>query len=123
MKHVLVLALAVAMTGCAARPLHPGAANSFDSGAYDSLIVAHSVIETTKTDLANNAFPAAIASNVKIALNGLIRAYDVADTAYVAYHSAALAGTATPAQSTAVSNGLSDVNTSTAALTAAKAGK
>lgn len=111
------------LAGCAARPLHPGAANSFDSNAYDSLIVCHSVIETTKTDLANNAFPASIAGNIKTALNGLIRAYDVADTAYVAYHSAALAGTATPAQSTAVSNGLSDVNTKTAALTAAKAGK
>jgi hypothetical protein len=120
---VLLAFLAMHSGGCAARPLHPGAANSFDSNVYDALLIAHSVIETTKTDLVNNAFPASIVGNVKAALNGLIRAYDSADLAYQAYHPAALAGTATPAQSTAVTNALNDVSSSTAALTAAKAGK
>ena len=109
--------------GCAARVVHPGAANTFDSSAYDSVLIAHSVIETTKTDLANNAFPASIAGNVKTALNDLIKAYDTADSAYIAYHNAALAGTATAAQSTALTNALTDVNTKTSALTSAKAAK
>lgn len=115
--------LAVIFTACAARPIHPGAANAFDSGAYDSVLVTHTVIETTKTDLANNAFPANIAPAVKTALNALITSYDAADAAYIAYHNAALAGTATAAQSTAVSNALNDVTAKTTALTNAKASK
>lgn len=121
MKNILAIAfLAVTLSGCAARPIHPGAANSFDSASYDALIVAHSVIETTKTDLANNAFTASIAPNVKSALNGLIQAYNVADTAYQAYHNAALAGNATPAQQSAVTDGLNQVNSATNLLTLSK---
>ena len=119
----LAVGLAVFLAGCAAHVIHPGSANKFDSDSYDAVLIAHSVIETTKTDLANNAFPASIAGNVKTALNDLIKAYDVADTAYIAYHNAALAGTATAAQSTAVTNSLTTVNTSTSALTAAKVSK
>jgi hypothetical protein len=115
--------LALVLAGCAAHVVHPGSANKFDSDAYDAVLVAHSVIETTKTDLANNAFPASIAGNVKTALNDLITGYNVADTAYKTYHSAALAGTATTAQSDAVTAALNDVNAKTAALTAAKASK
>src|ERR1700693_800702 len=122
-KLIPSLILAVALTGCGARPIHPGAANKFDSDSYDAVVVAHSVIETTKTDLANNAFPASIAGNVKTALNDLVKGYNTADSAYQAYHSAALAGTATVAQSNAVTAALNDVNTKTAALTAAKAAK
>jgi len=116
---VVVLLLA----GCAARVVHPGAANKFDSDAYDAVLVAHSVIETTKTDLANNAFPATIADKVKTALNDLIKGYNIADTSYQTYHAAALAGKATPAQSSAVSSALGDLQAKSAALTAAKVAK
>jgi hypothetical protein len=109
--------------GCAAHAVHPGAANKFDSDSYDAVLVTHNLIETTKTDLANNAFPASIAGNVKTALNDLIKSYDIADTAYTTYHTAALAGNATAAQQTALTNALTTVSTSTAALTAAKAAK
>jgi hypothetical protein len=120
---LLIGSLVLVLAGCAAQKIHPGSPNAFDSGAYDSLIVAHSVIETTKTDLANNAFPASIAPQVKTALNNLVTAYNAADTSYQTYHTAALAGTATTAQQTAVSNALNSVNSATAALTAAKAAK
>lgn len=118
-----VLAFVLAIAGCAAQQIHPGAANSFDSSTYDALIVTHSVIETTKVDLASNAFTPTLAPKIKTALNDLIKAYDVADTVYQAYHTAAMAGTATPAQATAVSNAVQSVNNSTSALSAAKAGK
>jgi uncharacterized protein YceK len=124
MKLIPVLLVIVAMlSGCAAHVIHPGAANKFDSDAYDAILVAHSVIETTKTDLANNAFPASIAGNVKAALNDLIKGYNLADEAYQPYHNSALAGTATTAQSDAVTAALASLNTKTAALTAAKASK
>jgi hypothetical protein len=122
MKRLSLIAVLI-LAGCAARPIHPGAANKFDSDSYDAVLVAHSVIDTTKTDLANGAFPVSIAPTVKTALNALIASYDLADSAYLAYHSAALAGTATTAQSTAVTNALNDVNAKTSALTSAKAAK
>lgn len=123
MRRIASLVLALALTGCAAHVTHPGAANKFDSDSYDAVLVTHNVIETTKTDLANNAFPASIAGNVKTALNDLIKSYDIADTAYQTYHSAALAGTATASQQTTLQNALNDISTKTTALTAAKAGK
>jgi hypothetical protein len=122
MKRAIPI-LALLLAGCAAHQIHPGAANTFDSNSYDAVLVTHNLIETTKTDLANNAFPASIAGNVKTALNDLIKAYDIADTSYVTYHQAALAGNATAAQQTTLTNALSALSTQTAALTAAKAAK
>lgn len=120
----LILVLALAFSGCAARPVHPGSANSFDSGAYDSLIVAHNIIETTKQQLSTSAgFPSNIAPAVRNALSYLIDSYNVADKAYIAYHEAALNGVATQTQADLVSASLADVNTKTTALTAAKNGK
>ena len=117
---VLLIALTVGCHSVAA-PV-PGSANAFDSTSYLTLVTTDSVIESTKTDLANNSFPMAIAGNVKTALNALINAYDLAQQAYLAYHTAALAGTSTPTQQTAVTNALTSVQTATTALTAAKGG-
>jgi hypothetical protein len=122
MKRIGLIAVLL-LAGCAARVVHPGAANKFDSDAYDAVLVAHSVIETTKTDLANNAFPASIAGNVKTALNDLIKGYNIADTTYQTFHQAAVAGKATAAQQTGLTNALNDLSAQTAALTAAKVGK
>lgn len=122
-RSIAVALLGLMLVGCAAHVVHPGAANKFDSDSYDVVLVTHSVIETTKTDLANNAFPASIAGNIKAALNALIQGYNIADTSYQTYHKAALSGQATQAQSDAVTSSLADLKTQTAALTAAKAGK
>lgn len=124
MKRLIpVILLAAALAACAARPIHPGAANSFDSTTYDTLITAKSVIDSTKVDLANNAFPVNVAPTVKTAVNGLITAYDALDTSYTIYHKAALTGSATQAQTDDVNAKLSQVNTATQSLTSAKAGK
>ena len=114
------LLLCFLLTGCAAYKIHPGAVNGFDSGAYDSLIVAHATIESTKADLAGNAFPASVTPAVKKAVNDLIAAYNIADTAYLDYHAAAAAGTVTQAQIDAVSNGLTNVSTALTNLSSAK---
>lgn len=126
MKRLLALPFLLCLTlgSCktAAYVNHPGSYNTFDSQSYDTLIVTHSVIESTKADLAANKFPAQIAGAVKTALNNLITAYDVADSSYLVYHAAAAAGTATAAQQTTVATNLSNVNASTMNLTTAKAG-
>lgn len=123
MKRALTLVLCLTLAGCAARPIHPGAANRFDSTTYDTLVTSKSVIDTTKTDLANNAFPAAVAANVKTAVNGLVVAYNTLDTAYQAYHKAALSGSATQAQTDAVNSASASVVSATQALTNAKGAK
>lgn len=124
MKRLAVFALSLALlAGCAARVTHPGAVNQFDSNAYDVVLITHGVIEDTKTDLAANAFPASIAGNVKTALNDLIKAYNVADTSYKAYHNAAVAGNPTAAQIADVQGALQDITTKTTALAAAKGSK
>lgn len=121
MKKILAATVvAIMLTGCAARPIHPGAANNFDSTSYDTLTVTHNVIENTKTDLAAGAFSADIVPNIKAALNDLVTAYNVADSAYLAYHAAAVAGTATVEQANAVTAGLAQVNSATTTLVTIK---
>jgi hypothetical protein len=123
-RKLAVLLVAVMFYGCAARPIHPGAANTFDSGAYDSLLVAHSIIESTKTQLStSDGFPANIAPMVRTTLSYLIDSYNVAQKAYMVYHGAAMQGQATTAMSDNLSATLADVNAKTVALTAAKNGK
>ncbi len=121
---VTIAIMLVSLAGCGPKHVnHPGAANTFDSDSYDALLVTDQVIKTTKDELATGKFPATLAPKVKAALNDLIRGYDVADTAYKSYHAAALAGTATVAQSDAVTSSLGEMKTETAALAAAKAGQ
>lgn len=125
MKRFAVLALAVMfLGGCAAmKPVHPNQANTFDGAAYDTLTLAQSIIDSTKADLTAGAFPPSIVGNVKAALNDLIRAYDAAKPLYAEYHAAAYNGVATVAQSNALTNAITNINNTTTALAAAKAGK
>lgn len=126
MRRFAPLVLAVLLLGgCKTQGYvqHPGAVNAFDSQSYDSLLVTHSIIETTKADLAANKFPATISANVKTSLNNLITAYDVADSAYLAYHAAAVQGTATTAQATDVSNKIQVVTNATTHLNMVKGGQ
>lgn len=117
----LILGL-IFISGCAKSVPVPGAANAFDSSSYLTLVTTDSVIQSSKADLTANKFPAAIVPNVKAALNGLIQAYNVANLAYRGYHAAAIANTVTPAQQTAVTNALNNVQTATSTLITAKAG-
>jgi|SRR5215472_8983548 len=121
------------LAGCP-KATHPGTANKFDSDTYDTLLTADSVIQSTKLDLSANKFPASISGNVKTALNALITAYDVAETFYCgapagnscaadSYHALAVAGTASPQQSSQMQNLATNVTTATGQLAAAKGGK
>lgn len=122
-KCMAVALLGLTLTGCAARPIHPGAVNVADSVAYDSLLTTKAVIDQTKADLTANAFPANEVPTIKAALNGLITAYNDLDTALTAYHNAFSAGTATQAQADAVTNSSSAIKTAITALTSAKGTK
>jgi len=126
-RITLIPLLALILTiGCTKNPVSapiPGSANAFDSSSYLTLVTTDSVIQSTKVDLTAGNFSASVAPTVKSALNILIQAYDVANTAYLAYHTAALANTATPAQQQAVASNLSTMEAATSNLTVAKGGK
>jgi hypothetical protein len=94
LPRVLVLALfslllsasASTTTGCAHHSaIRPGAVNSFDSHAYDSLLSAQAVLEQASKEV--QAFP-----GLKPQLNKAIDAYNEAQRAYKAYHALAVAG-------------------------------
>jgi hypothetical protein len=122
MKKIATLILSMAMLGCAAHKPIVGSANQFDSDTYLTLATTDSVIQATKTALANNQFSPSLTPNVKTALNNLITAYDGADAVFQTYHAAALAGTSTAAQQAAVNSAMGQVQASTTLLISAKAG-
>jgi len=132
-----VVLLAV-LLGCGSRPIHPGTANKFDSSVYDALIAAHSVIESTKTELGNNTFPANVQPQVKDALNKLIAVYNETDILYCnppagagptdscaagSYHAQAIAGQATPATDAAMKAKVDSMNSAVKALATSKGTK
>jgi hypothetical protein len=100
----------------------PGQVNTFDGTVYLTLVTAKNVIDQAKLDLVNGVFPVNIVSNVKVAVNDSVNAYNVADQAYQAYHTAALSGTATTVQQTTVTNDINTLNIKIATITVAKAG-
>lgn len=107
-----VLLLAIALSGCmkaGAPPLHPGQVNTFDGYAYDSLITVQAALNQAKSNAAQ--FP-----QFKDELNQAIAAYNAAQTAYKTYHTAALGGTSTAAQQTALEQQIAALVTSVAKL-------
>ena len=138
MKHFAsLLVVGLLLIGCAARPIHPGTANTFDSSVYDSLLTTDSVIKSTKTELANNSFPPSIVGNVKDALNRLIAIYNETDVLYCnppagagptdscapnSYHALAMAGQSTPAADALMKSKITSMNTAVGALSSAKGG-
>lgn len=134
LKMILVV-VAFVLSSCAARPIHPGTANKFDSSVYDGLLTTHEVIESTKVELTNGTFPPDVQPRVKTALNVLITAYNDADVLYCnppagagptdqcaagSYHALAMAGQSTPASDAAMQAKITSVNTAVAALATAK---
>ena len=105
--QTFLLALLLMFGGCAkvgtvAPPIHAGAANSFDSATYDALVSAQAAIEQAKIG---------ITASKKPLLNQVIAAYNTAESAYAAYHTLAVAGTATAAQQADVQAKISTLQT------------
>lgn len=97
MKKAQVFLLALSLLagfGCAKKvtaPL-PGSINSFDSLSYQTLMDAQAAINAVKDDIADKKFTPTQAQ--KAVINQAIGGYDLAETAWHAYHSGATADTA-----------------------------
>lgn len=121
MKLAVSLLAAILIIGCAAHVQHPGTANAFDSDTFDTLLISNNVIESTKTAYLKGTFPASAMPAIKDALNGLIQAYDVADSLYLNYHAAVATSAGATAQQIAdLKTALNNVNSATATLVSAK---
>lgn len=113
----LVCALAL-FVGCATHsgvtappPPHAGAANAFDSATWDALVTIQAGIEKAKT---------VVTPDKKALLNQVISVYNKAERTYEVYHSAAIAGTATPAQQAELQTQVDQLKTNFATLGSGK---
>lgn len=112
----LALILCLALTSCHGYVAHPGAINTFDSQAYDALLVAKSTIDTARGEFASGVLP----PNMKPAFNVLVKAYDTAYPAYKLWRDAAQAGKPAAAYLTDLNRDMTEVSK---ALTAFRSGK
>lgn len=94
-KRLAVIAvLALSLAGCTKTPIQrhpatatdPGSTTATDADAYDALVIADDLIQSTKKDLIANKYPAATAATITTVLRATIDFYNPADNAYRAYH-------------------------------------
>lgn len=99
---VLLVLLIFPTAACAARiAVHPGALNVADSAAYDTLIIASSMIDQARTEQ--------IPPGVKAALNRLVQSYNVARASYLTYHDALAANAPSDAYFQQLTKNLTDL--------------
>lgn len=92
---LLLMPLLLSTTACAGQyRVHPGALNVTDSAAYDTLLVAETVIDQARLDYQNQKLP----PEAKDVLQTLITAYNVARESWLIYRGA-LANNVPPAES------------------------
>jgi hypothetical protein len=82
---LLVVPLVLSTMGCAARYIvHPGALNSTDSAAYDTLLIAEAAIDQARAQNQTRPLP----TEAKDALKTLITSYNVARESWLTYREA-----------------------------------
>ena len=81
---LLVLPLALSAPACARYVVHSGAVNTTDSAAYDTLLVAQTMIDQARADYATGDLP----GGTRDAFNTLVRAYNVARESWLTFRTA-----------------------------------
>jgi hypothetical protein len=81
---LLVLPLAMSAQACSRYVVHPGSLNKTDSAAYDTLLVAESMINQARADYQSQQLP----DQTRDAFNNLVRAYNVARQSWITYRGA-----------------------------------
>src|SRR5579884_211810 len=75
---VLIVPLLISGSACAAHyPVHPGSLNTADSAAYDTLLIAETLIDQARLEN--------ISPSEKDALNVLVASYDAARESWLTY--------------------------------------
>jgi hypothetical protein len=109
----LIIPLLFSTTACAAHYIiHPGALNTTDSAAYDTLLIGKTTIDNAKTAYQAGELPPA----TKDALNALVQSYNVARDSYLTYRGAIMTNTPPDLYIQQLNKNLSDLITAIRAL-------
>jgi hypothetical protein len=105
---VLMLPLAFSTPACAAHyTIHPGALNTADSAAYDTLLVAETTIDQARQGYQDGTIPV----GTKDALNTLIQSYNVARESWLTYRGALSTNTPSDLYFQQLTKNLTDLTT------------
>lgn len=114
---ILLLPLVFATSACAAHyAIHPGALNTGDSAAYDTLLIAQTTIDQAKAAYQAGQLPA----DSKDPLNALIRSYTVARESWLTYRGAVSANVASDQYFQQLTKNLTDLTNAIRALKGVK---
>jgi hypothetical protein len=109
---VFVIPLLFSTTACAHYIVHPGAFNTTDSAAYDTLLIGKTTIDNAKTAYQAGELP----PSAKDALNALVQSYNVARDSYLTYRGAIATNTPPDPYFQQLNKNLSDLITAIRAL-------
>jgi hypothetical protein len=105
---VLIVPLLFSTTACAAHYIiHPGAINTADSAAFDTLLIGKTTIDDATAAYKSGELPAA----TKDALNTLVDSYNVARESYLTYRGALATNTPSDPYFQQLNKNLSDLIT------------
>ena len=102
----LLMAVLLSASGCAAHyAVHPGAVNTADSAAYDTLLIAQATIDQARAALQAGELP----DSAKDPLNALIDSYNLARTSWLTYRGAVAANVPSDVYLTQLTQNLTSV--------------
>src|SRR5216684_8167424 len=112
-EYSIAVALLVLAAACTAHyKLHPGALNTTDSAAYDTLLIAEAAIDQARAENQTRPFSA----EAKETLNRLIQSYNIAREAWLTYRGAVAANVSSDQYFQQLNNNLSDLTKAIEAL-------
>src|SRR5712691_5906930 len=115
LKHEfwITVALLVLAAACTAHyKLHPGAINTTESAAYDTLLIAEAAIDQARTENQTRPF----STEAKETLNRLIQSYNIAREAWLTYRGAVAANVSLDQYFQQLNSNLSDLANAIEAL-------
>ena len=112
-EYWIAAALLLLAAACTAHyKLHPGALNTTDSAAYDTLLIAEAAIDQARTENQTRPF----STEAKETLNRLIQSYNIAREAWLTYRGAVAANVSSDGYFQQLNRNLSDLATAIEAL-------
>ena len=112
-EYWIAAALLLLAAACTAHyKLHPGALNTTDSAAYDTLLIAEAAIDQARTENQTRPFSA----EAKETLNRLIQSYNIAREAWLTYRAAVAANVSSDQYFQQLNRNLSDLANAIEAL-------
>ena len=112
-EYWIAAALLVLAAACTAHyKLHPGALNTTDPAAYDTLLIAEAAIDQARAENQTRPF----SGEAKVSLNRLIQSYNIAREAWLTYRGAVATNVSSDQYFQQLNSNLSDLANAIEAL-------